>query len=64
MTGEHVLSAGSADRRMYWLQQLQRARREFAQTAGANRNSVNSAQVRPKLSCCLVHMNIVVLRSA
>ena len=39
--GEHVLSAGTAERRMYWLQQLQKARREFAMSAGS-RASVNS----------------------
>ncbi|XP_059091006.1 TBC1 domain family member 2B-like isoform X2 [Tigriopus californicus] len=39
--GEHVLSAGTAERRMYWLQQLQKARREFAQSS-SNRNSFHS----------------------
>ncbi len=38
-TGEHVLSAATSERRMYWLQQLQKARRDFAAT---NRNSLNA----------------------
>lgn len=44
--GEHVVSAGSAEKRMYWLQQLQRARRDFSQGgAAAARNSVASQQM-------------------
>ena len=33
--GEHTLSAGTSDKRMYWLSQLQRARREFSQAGAA-----------------------------
>ena len=36
--GEQVLSAGTAERRMYWLQQLQKARREFSHN-NLNRHS-------------------------
>ena len=44
--GEYVVSAGTAEKRMYWLQQLQRARREFSKGgAAAVRNSVNPHQV-------------------
>ena len=34
-----MLSAATSERRMYWLQQLQKARRDFAAT---NRNSLNA----------------------
>ncbi len=52
-TGEYVVSAGTAEKRMYWLQQLQRARREFSKGgAAAIRNSVNPHQVR---NCCYLH---------
>ena len=44
--GEFVVSAGTPEKRMYWLQQLQKARREFsAGGAAAFRNSVNPHQV-------------------
>ena len=44
--GEYVVSAGTAEKRMYWLQQLQKCRREFsAGGAAAIRNSVNPHQV-------------------
>ena len=33
--GEHTLSAGTSDKRMYWLSQLQRARREYSQAGAA-----------------------------
>jgi hypothetical protein len=39
--GEHVLSAGSGERRMFWLQQLQRARREFTHKSN-NKMAVTS----------------------
>ena len=45
--GEYVVSAGTAEKRMYWLQQLQKYRREFsAGGAAAIRNSVNPHQVK------------------
>lgn len=45
-TGEFVVSAGTAEKRMYWLQQLQKARREFsAGGAAAFRHSGNPHQV-------------------
>lgn len=45
--GEYVVSAGTSEKRMYWLQQLQKARREFsAGGAAAIRNSANPHQVR------------------
>ena len=44
--GEFIVSAGTPEKRMYWLQQLQKARREFsAGGAAAFRNSVNPHQV-------------------
>lgn len=44
--GEFVVSAGTAEKRMYWLQQLQKARREFlAGGAAAFRHSANPHQV-------------------
>ena len=43
--GEHHLSAGSNDKRMYWLSQLQRARREFSQ-AGAAAVAKNAASCK------------------
>ena len=44
--GEFVVSAGTAEKRMYWLQQLQKARREFsAGGAAAFKNSGNPHQV-------------------
>ena len=44
--GEFVVSAGTAEKRMYWLQQLQKARREFsAGGASAVRHSVMPHQV-------------------
>lgn len=42
--GEHTLSAGTSDKRMYWLSQLQRARREFSQAGAA-------AAARSSMSC-------------
>lgn len=33
--GEHILSAGTPEKRMYWLSQLQRARREYSQAGAA-----------------------------
>ena len=48
--GEFVVSAGTAEKRMYWLQQLQKARREFsAGGAAAFKNSGNPHQVRKYL---------------
>ena len=45
--GEHTLSAGTSDKRMYWLSQLQRARREYSQAgAAAAARSSMSCQVR------------------
>ena len=47
--GEFVVSAGTAEKRMYWLQQLQKARREFsAGGASAVRHSVMPHQVNDK----------------
>ena len=47
--GEFVVSAGTAEKRMYWLQQLQKARREFsAGGASAVRHSVMPHQVNVK----------------
>jgi len=44
--GEFIVSAGTPEKRMYWLQQLQKARREFsAGGAAAFRNSVNPHQM-------------------
>ena len=44
--GEFVVSAGTEEKRMYWLQQLQKARREFsAGGAIALRKSVMPHQV-------------------
>ncbi|XP_071749014.1 TBC1 domain family member 2B isoform X3 [Lepeophtheirus salmonis] len=42
--GEYILSAGSPERRIYWLQHLQRARREYS-TYAVNRNSMFYSQV-------------------
>lgn len=43
---EQSIDVGSAENRLYWLQQLQRARREFTQNSGANpMNSGRSAQL-------------------
>ena len=42
--GEHTLSAGTSDKRMYWLSQLQRARREFSQAGAA-------AAARSSMAC-------------
>ena len=53
--GEFVVSAGTPEKRMYWLQQLQKARREFsAGGAAAFRNSVNPHQV-----CKYIHRTSV-----
>ena len=44
--GEFAVSAGTTEKRMYWLQQLQKVRREFsAGGAAAVRQSVNPHQV-------------------
>ena len=50
--GEHQLSAGSADKRMYWLSQLQRARREFSQAGAAAvaKNSMSCKVSQPFFS--------------
>ena len=45
--GEHTLSAGTSDKRMYWLSQLQRARREFSQAGAA-------AAARSSMSCQVI----------
>ena len=50
--GEFVVSAGTAEKRMYWLQQLQKARREFsAGGASAVRHSVMPHQVLTLSHC-------------
>lgn len=45
--GEHTLSAGTSDKRMYWLSQLQRARREFSQAGAA-------AAAKSSMSCQVI----------